>query len=78
MYVFNNISLSSSENVKCFRLKVVGKVKGKVRPITGQEGREAEKRYSSTLSLTSAIDGGVWLTPRPGRINPEKDPVNIV
>ena len=34
--------------------------------------------YSSTLSLTSAIDGGGWSTPRPGRFTPGKDPVPIV
>jgi len=34
--------------------------KGKVRPGTGHEGPEWEKRYSSTISLTSAVDG-VWL-----------------
>jgi hypothetical protein len=31
-----------------------------------------------TLSLTSALDGGRWLTPRPGRFIPEKDQVPIV
>jgi len=34
--------------------------------------------YSSTLSLTSAQDGGGWSTPRPGRFTPDKDPVRIV
>jgi hypothetical protein len=29
--------------------------------------------YSSTLSLTWALDGGGWLTPRPGRFTPEKE-----
>jgi hypothetical protein len=28
-----------------------------VHPITGHEGTEGEYRYSSTLSLTSALDG---------------------
>ena len=44
---------------------VKGKVK--VRPRTGHEGPEGEKRYSSILTLTSALDGG-WVvnaTPRP-------------
>ena len=50
-------------------------VKGKVHPITGKEGQEVEKRYSSTLSLTSALDGGRWSTPRPGRFTPWKDSV---
>ena len=34
--------------------------------------------YSSTLSLTSALDGGGGSAPRPGRFTPRKDPVPIV
>jgi len=37
----------------------LGKDKGKVRPRTGLEGPKGE-RYSSTLSLTSALQGGGW------------------
>jgi hypothetical protein len=37
-----------------------------------------EYRYSSTLSLTSALDWGRWPTPRPGRFTSGKDPVSIV
>jgi hypothetical protein len=33
---------------------------------------------SSTISLTSALDGGGWSTPRPGRFTPRNDPVPIV
>ena len=33
--------------------------------------------YSSTLSLTSALDGSGWSTPRPGRFTPGKGPVPI-
>ena len=33
------------------------KGKGKVHPGTGHEGPEGEWMYSSTLSLTSALDG---------------------
>jgi hypothetical protein len=33
------------------------KVKDNVRPGTGHEGPQGENRYSSTLSLTSALDG---------------------
>jgi len=54
------------------------KGKGKVHPITGHEDPVVEKRYSSTHSLTSALDGGGWSTPRPGRFIPGKDPVPIV
>ena len=34
--------------------------------------------YSSTLSVTLALDGGGWSTPRPGRFTPVEDPVPIV
>ena len=34
--------------------------------------------YSSTLSLTSALDEGGWLTSRPGRFTSGNDPVYIV
>jgi len=34
--------------------------------------------YSPTLSSTSALGGGGWPTPRPGRFTPGKDPVPIV
>jgi hypothetical protein len=47
-------------------------VKGKVLPVRGHEGPEGEYRYS----LTSALEGGVWSTPRPGRFTPwKKKPV---
>jgi hypothetical protein len=34
--------------------------------------------YSSTFSVTSALDGGGWSTPRPGRFTLGKDPAPIV
>jgi hypothetical protein len=52
--------------------------KGKVHPRTGHEGPEGEQRYSSTLSLTSALDEAGWATPRPDGFTPGKDPVLIV
>ena len=52
--------------------------KGKVHPRTGHEGPEGEYRYSSTLSLTSGLEGGGWSTPRPGRFTPGNDAVPIV
>jgi hypothetical protein len=42
-----------------------GKSKGTGHTRTGHEGPEGKYRYSSTLSLNSALDGG-WSTPRPG------------
>jgi hypothetical protein len=39
------------------------------------EGVLGEWRYSSTQSLTSALDGGEWSASRPGRFTPrERDP----
>jgi hypothetical protein len=52
-----------------------GRVKVHLR--TSHEGPEGEKGYSSTLSLTSALDGDGWSTPHPGRFTPRKDPVPI-
>jgi len=53
------------------------KVKAKVHPTTGHEDPEREQMYSSTVPSTSALDGGEWSTPRPGRFTPGKDPVSI-
>ena len=39
-------------------------VKDKVRPRTCHEGPERERTYSSSLSLTSALDRRGWLPPR--------------
>jgi hypothetical protein len=50
------------------------KVKGKVHPVTYHEGTEREKMYSSTLSLTLALDGvggERHATSRPGHFTPE-------
>jgi hypothetical protein len=51
-------------------------IKGKVHPRTDREGPEGEQMYTSTLSLTSALDGGGWWKPRPRRFTPgrERDP----
>jgi hypothetical protein len=50
-----------------------GKGKGTVHPITGNAGPEGEKMYSFTHSLTSALDGGGWSTPYPGRFTHGKE-----
>jgi len=41
----------------CISTFASGKCKCKVHPKTGHEGPEVESRYSSTLSLVSALDG---------------------
>jgi hypothetical protein len=43
-------------------------------PITGHEGPEGEWRDSFTLSLTSALGGGGWLTPPSAASTPGKRP----
>jgi hypothetical protein len=42
----------------------------KVHSRRGREGPQGEEKYSSTVSLTLALDGGWWSTPRPGRLAP--------
>jgi hypothetical protein len=56
----------------------VGMKKVKVKVTPEQTTKAQRERYSSTLSLTSALDGGGWSTPRPGRLTPEKSPVAFV
>jgi hypothetical protein len=46
---------------------------GKVYPRTGHKGPEGEYRYSFTLSLTSALDGGGWSLPHPSHFAPRKE-----
>jgi len=57
---------------------IKGKGKDKAHPTTGHEGPEGEYRCSSTLSVTSALGGGVVkATPRP--LYPrERDTVTIL
>jgi hypothetical protein len=49
------------------------KVKGKVHTRTGHKGPEGEWRYSSTVSLTSALDGSGWSMPRPSCFTTRKE-----
>jgi hypothetical protein len=48
-------------------------LKGKVHPRTGHQDTEENRSYNFTLSLTSALDGDGWSTPRPGRLTPVKE-----
>jgi len=49
----------------------------KFHPRTGHEDPDWQKRSNCTLSLTSALDGVGWSTPRLGRFTVGKDPVPI-
>jgi hypothetical protein len=82
---FNSGPLRHYDLMKCYSRYIKYNInifcvkgKGKVHHTTGYEGPEVEYRYSSILSLTLALDGSWWSTPRPGRFTPGKDPVPIV
>jgi hypothetical protein len=77
-HVGTQFSLFSGILIKAYRIHYTDKGKGKVHPSTGHESSEGEKKYSSTLSLTSAVDRCGWLTPRSGRFTSDKDPIHIV
>jgi hypothetical protein len=47
--------------------------KGKDRPRIGHEGPEGENGHSSTVPLTSVLDGGGLSTLLPGHFNPGKE-----
>jgi hypothetical protein len=51
---------------------------GTAHPGTGHDGTEGQKKHSSTLSLTLALDGGGWSTPRSGIFTHGNEPVTIV
>jgi hypothetical protein len=55
------------------KVKVKMNVKVKVNFTLEQATKVGEYRCSSTLSLTSALDGGGWSTPRPGRFTSEEE-----
>jgi len=44
--------------------------------LKAEGGGGGVKRYTSTFSLTSALDGDGWLTPRPGRFIHGKETVD--
>jgi hypothetical protein len=52
-----------------------GKGKGKVVPLRSIDAHLGDRRYSSSHSLTSALEGGEWSASRPGRaLPPGKEP----
>jgi hypothetical protein len=60
---------------KLFRFQVAARfiTVRKVHHRTGHEGPEWDMTYSSSLSLTLALDGGGWSAPRPGCFVPRKE-----
>jgi hypothetical protein len=79
---FHCISKSTHRTQICIILLIflpfLIKGKGNVHHRTGHKGPEGEQRYTSTLSLTLALDGCGWSIPRPIRFTPRKDLVPIV
>ena len=59
-------------------IAINNKGKRKIKPRTRRESPEGEWSYSSSLSLTTTLDGGGWSTSYPGRFTYGKDPVIIV
>jgi hypothetical protein len=56
-----------------FAVRLKSKSKDKIRSGTGHEVPGEELRYSSTISLTSALDGGGWLKLLPDRFTARKE-----
>ena len=55
------------------------KTRGQVYLRTGHEGPKGEKKYSPTLSLSSALDVGGWvINAMPRQVYPGKDPVPVL
>ena len=69
-FPFVPFSLKLSSNIDRINFISIIKYILKVQLITGHEGPEGEQKYSHTLPSTSALDGGGWSTPRPGRFTP--------
>jgi len=53
-------------------------VKGSKVKLTVKWATKSQRGSSSTLSLTSALDGGGWSTPCPGYFTPGKCSVSMV
>ena len=71
-YRAHNARFSETIQIRVYTL-YVSKINLKFALEQAIKVHRGSKRYSSTLSLTSALDGGGWLTPRPGRFTPGKD-----
>lgn len=69
----NSMIDSTSTESTVSKTRELAVLKSKFLPVTHHEASEGELMYRSSLSLTSALDGGVWLKPRPGDFTPGKD-----
>jgi hypothetical protein len=67
--------LYKPQRYKCSASSICGRSYGgkcKGQPRTGNEGKEGELKYSSSLSYASALDAGGWSTPSFGRFTPRE------
>jgi hypothetical protein len=76
--VFSELCSAQDDAMNITVSLAVTSYKGKAHSINCHEGTDGEHKYNSVLSLTSALDGGGWSTPHPGRFTPEKDPILTV
>ena len=72
-------SIDKNSETKLMPIKVIFLMSYPIFKYTlSHEGPEREQMYSSTLPSTSALDGGGWSTPLPGRLTSGKELVPIV
>ena len=78
-YVFIRVLIQSvTHSVSLSFIHSPIKIKDKFHSRTDHDGTEGEYKYSSTRSLTSALDRSRWLSPQHGRFfSSERNPVPI-
>jgi hypothetical protein len=62
-----------SDEVKCSLVRRCITVKFTIQEAMTAPSGNLRWAYNTTISLTSALDGGRWPTPGPGRFTPEKE-----
>ena len=72
-YIFWTANKNSSANTHFLLSKPLTHLRGTPETSFRNTGLAYSVKDSSTLSLTSALDGGGWLTPRHGCFTPEKE-----
>jgi hypothetical protein len=72
------MKIETVADIKNKTLEWIGTCKGKVYPIAGHQGARWGVELLVYSFSTSALEGGGWSAPRPGRLTPGKDSVPIV
>jgi len=76
--VISELCSAQDDSMNIIVSLAVTSYKGKVHPTNCHKGPEGEHKYNSIFSLTSALDGGGWSMPHPGRFTPGFDLIPIV